>query len=212
MGIRQTRWMDNAQDRERMAAWLYAMWNTDMKGHPISEAPRDGTVIIVSVMRIAGVPDTGHYSFHRMVYRSGWHPVDRDNSTYGESTILAWWSDGTPEDQMEQRPRTNFKWQPSNGCGGDAFYSQFCEHCIFERAHILDEEKEGCKILTYSFAFGIGDPEYPEEWTDRDGDPRCTKFSPYVERELKFDADGNVILPPARCTETHDLFNLQGER
>ena len=188
------------------------------KGRPISEAPRDGTIIIVSIMGRCGVPDTGHHSFERMSYRfpdggfDGWHPLDKDWSTTGESCILAWWPDGTPEDQMEQRPRTNWKWQPCNGDEGESFVEHFCGNCIHDRAYQLDDTKPGCPIVANSYAFGIGDPEYPEEWTDRDGEPRCTKFSPYVEQDLKLDADGNAILPPERCTETHDLFNLQGDQ
>jgi hypothetical protein len=165
-------------------------------------------------MRIAGVPETGHHSFVRISYRDlhgsmSWYTIDsteRIAHSFGAMAILAWWPDGTPEDQMEKAPRTNWKWQPSNGDAGASFIDHFCGRCIHDRAHQLDDTKPGCPIVANGFAFRISDPEYPEEWTDRDGDPRCTKFTPYIEGDLTFDEDGNAMLPTPRCTDTPDLF------
>lgn len=179
-----------------------------MNGRLISEAPRDGTIIVASIMRISGVPETGHHSFERLKWTSlGWHTANF-SMIYGEASVLTWWPDGTPEDQMEKRPRTNWKWQPSNGTAGDRFYHDWCAKCIFEQPYIRDERHEGCDVFLRSLAHTISDPEYPEEWTDRGGQPHCTKFQRYHEELTKLDAEGNVVLPEPRCTETKDLFDV----
>jgi hypothetical protein len=181
-------------------------------GRPMSEAPRDGTVIIASLMRISGVPETGHYCFKPMSFRQvhgfggpSWYEVGPNPTCYCDSpaSVLAWWPEGTPESEMEKRERTNFKWRPSNGSSGEGFYNSWCERCIHERPVRKDYEKAvadglGCQIFLRTMAHDLGDPEYPEEWTDRDGTPKCTAFV-----EDTGDAEQE---PPYRCDATPDLF------
>lgn len=150
-------------------------------GKPISEAPRDGTIIIISVMNYCGVPETGHHSFQRVIPSSlskNWCPVGEPNYHVGESCILGWWPDGSPEDEMEKRERTNWKYVPSNGTEGEIVYENWCANCKKDAAFREDQNKPGCDILSRTMAFGIGDPQYPEEWTYKDGGPKCTALDP----------------------------------
>jgi hypothetical protein len=177
----------------------------DLTGAPIATAPKDGTPIIVSIMRRGGVPDSGHYCFERVSYRRpeglgvrGWHPIGQDNMTYGESGFIAWWPDGTPEEEREIRPRTNFKWRPSNGSGGMAFYDEHCARCFHEKPIREDYENAinnglGCNIFLRTMAHDIDHPNYPSEWTDIDGEPKCTAYQHEDAGE-------------PRCTETIDMF------
>ncbi len=176
-----------------------------MNGKPMGQAPRDGTPILVSVMKHYGIPDTGHYCFELISYRPttgflGWHPVARDNMTYGEAAFIAWWPEGTPESEMEKRPRTNWKYQPSNGTEGECFQAEWCERCKRDQAFRADPDSaEGCPILTNTMAYDIGDPEYPAEWIETEGgESKCTAF----------DRIGTPDVPP-RCTETTDLFEVK---
>ncbi len=67
-------------------------------------------------------------------------------------------------------------YRPANGTEGDLFHSWFCFRCQHE------SEDHPCDILSRSFAFALGDPEYPVEWIeddvhcDNDTNPRCTAF------------------------------------
>lgn len=72
--------------------------------------------------------------------------------------------------------------QPSNSDHGYAFMAAWCDHCEKDRRHRKDENKPGCKILLYTMAFNVGDPEYPKEWR-KDGPEgaRCTAFDPEHE-------------------------------
>lgn len=175
-----------------------------MQGKPISTAPRDGTPILVSVMKHYGVPDTGHYRFELVSYRAtngnflGWHPVAERNMTYGEGAFIAWWPEGTPEAEMDQRPRTNWKYQSSNGTEGMCFQEGWCERCQRDRAFRDDPDNaDGCKILADSMAYEIGDAAYPDEMIETEGgEPKCTAF-------VKI-GDEAAALP--RCTDTNDLF------
>lgn len=187
-----------------------------MQGKPIETAPRDGTIIIASIARYYGVPDTGHYRFERVSWRNDgtpysshcdWHPIGQDNSTYGEGCFIAWWPDGTPEAELERRPRTNWKWRPSNGTEGEIFQEQFCENCVHDRAYREDKTRGvPCKVLTMIMACDIGDPEYPEEFSEKDGDRRCTKFQRVIEEKLVFDDEGGLVDTGARCEHTPDMF------
>lgn len=175
-------------------------------GRPISEAPRDGTVILVETMRYSGVPATGGYRFERMEPSSlgrSWCPVGQKGIHYGESSILRWWPDGTDPATLTPTPRTNWSFIPSNGSHGEAIYDSWCRTCVHERAIREDHENAirqglGCDILARTMAFGIGDAEYPTEWTyDRKtGEPKCTAR---VE-------DKGQPPPEARCDKTIDMF------
>jgi hypothetical protein len=163
------------------------------QGRPIAEAPRDGSVILVETMNSAGTPSTGGYAFELMKFDKGlfssWIPADQEPEpadgsfragvfmSYGNSAILQWWPGDTDPATLTLTPRTNFKWQPSNGTEGAIFQDQFCEHCKADKPYRDSEGmKPGCDILARSLLFDIGDDDYPEEWTDRDGKPRCTAF------------------------------------
>lgn len=169
----------------------------------MASAPQDGTPIVVSVGRYYGVPETGHYQFERVSFRKipdgfdGWHPIDDDRMTYGAGSFVGWWPDGTPEAECEQRPRTNFKWVPSNGTEGEIFQDEWCARCQRDAAfRAAPDSGQGCEILASTmWTTGIGDPDYPDEWTNRDGEPKCTAF--------ELDLGDNA---PPRCDQTADLF------
>lgn len=63
-------------------------------------------------------------------------------------------------------------YRPSNGTEGDIFTAEFCANCT------RHEDFTECDIALRSFAFSIGDDEYPEEWQyDSEGNPTCTAFN-----------------------------------
>ena len=65
-------------------------------------------------------------------------------------------------------------YRPSNGSEGEMFMAAFCDRCKLNA-----DELDGCNILSDSFCYDVGDPEYPKEWThDGRGRPTCTAFVP----------------------------------
>lgn len=70
------------------------------------------------------------------------------------------------------------KYRPSNGTEGECFMAQWCARCERDRARREDFEADGCPIVVNTMAYGIDDPEYPQEWR-RDGPqgPRCVAFA-----------------------------------
>jgi hypothetical protein len=69
-------------------------------------------------------------------------------------------------------PYAGKPFRPSNGTGGDIFRAHWCDECEKDRY-----ESKPCRIFTRTLIFGIGDKEYPKEWTyDDDGAPQCTAF------------------------------------
>jgi len=68
-------------------------------------------------------------------------------------------------------------YRPSNGTEGEIFMERFCYRCT---KLSVDDDSKDCDILTRSFWYAIGDPEYPKEWIANDAtglqDPRCTAF------------------------------------
>lgn len=179
-----------------------------MKGRPLSEAPRDGTVILVETMNYSGVPETGGYAFEKMVPSTStvsddsWSPVGQPNSIYGAGSILRWFPGDTDPATLTLTERTNWNFVPSNGTDGDIFYSENCERCIRERPIREDYDRAlamglGCDIYLRSMAFKIGDPQYPTEWTYKpDGVPKCTAFEKDVGEPKQ----------EARCPLTIEMF------
>lgn len=93
--------------------------------------------------------------------------------------IPTWWG----------RAEAGSPYRPSNGTEGACFHEALCFKC--ER-----DKNEDCDILARTFAFNIGDKEYPAEWVHDDrGRPTCTAFWPFGEP-----------LPRPRCTRTQDMF------
>jgi hypothetical protein len=96
-------------------------------------------------------------------------------------------------------------YRPSNGFEGDIFIEQFCVHCEHDREHRENSDaSSGCQILCRSFAFNIGDADYPKEWVRDEGTSpgliggtgaRCTAFVP----------EGQEIT--YRCSETKEMFS-----
>lgn len=78
-------------------------------------------------------------------------------------------------------------YRPSNGSEGEYFMAKYCEHCKHDAKHRrTDDAQYGCKIIVYSFAYNIDDPNYPKEWVYADdGAPTCTKFAPPVKRKYR---------------------------
>lgn len=70
-------------------------------------------------------------------------------------------------------------YQPSNGTEGDIFMERFCFRC--SRCPKSPEANNQCLILGKTFAFNIGDAEYPRQWRYVDDKPECTSFN---DREL----------------------------
>lgn len=166
-------------------------------GRPISEAPADGSVILASIMRRAGVPTTGHCGFRRVRKSEfGWAEEADSHMHYGNGAILGWWPADTPESDCETVPRTNFRYRPTSGAEGDSFQHQWCVRCRKDAAHRADPESgDGCPIVASTFVFEIDEDDYPAEWTYRDdGQPICTAFEP---------DDGSA----PRCHKTSDLFS-----
>ncbi len=84
-------------------------------------------------------------------------------------------------------------YRPSNGTEGEMFQEQFCYSC-----RLGQDEDNPCDILTRSFAFSIGDADYPKEWVhDRNGRPTCIAFHDVLSEE-----PASVL----RCEHTLDLF------
>ena len=68
-------------------------------------------------------------------------------------------------------------YRPSNASGGEWFVSRFCGHCKHDIMDADYDTADGCEILGWTFAVGVDDPKYPQEWRE-DGPegPRCTAF------------------------------------
>lgn len=179
-----------------------------MTGHPMSEAPRDGTVIIAESMNYYGVPETGGYEFRLVVPDGdGWKPADQAADAnyrvhYGDGNFLRWFPANTDPKALVLTERTNWNFIPSNGTAGECFYGDWCGRCIRERPIREDYDNAvanglGCDIYLRSMAFKINDPEYPTEWTYKpDGMPKCTAF----------ELDGGDRNQEPRCPSTKDLF------
>lgn len=65
-------------------------------------------------------------------------------------------------------------YRPSNGTEGVAFIERFCGRCARDVNH-------DCPILAATFAFDIGEDDYPREWIQDDAGARCTAFVPEGE-------------------------------
>lgn len=61
-------------------------------------------------------------------------------------------------------------WRPANGSEGLDFEDTYCANC-----KRLDFEGR-CGIQDAAFLNDIDDPDYPKEWIEEDGIPRCTAF------------------------------------
>lgn len=68
-------------------------------------------------------------------------------------------------------------YRPSNGDEGEWFMSKWCERCTRDAANRADPDSgEGCRIIVYTMAYDVDEPEYPKEWVIKDGAPCCTAF------------------------------------
>jgi len=68
-------------------------------------------------------------------------------------------------------------WYPSNGTEGMAFIGTWCDRCRRETWDPETDTGHKCSILTNSFL----EDEVREWQLDDNGNPICTKFSPYTE-------------------------------
>lgn len=94
------------------------------------------------------------------------------------------------------------QYRPSNGTEGFCFIEQWCATCardaVSNGSKTFEECADGdlCQILADTFAYDIGDPEYPKDWVyDEQGRPTCSAWV----------ANGEPI--PTRCTRTKDMFD-----
>ena len=68
------------------------------------------------------------------------------------------------------------KYRPSNGCEGAEFMAHFCDRCKRDEA-FQNGTGDSCPIAAATMAYGVNDPEYPEEWTrNEEGYPVCTAY------------------------------------
>lgn len=73
-------------------------------------------------------------------------------------------------------------YQPSNGTEGECFIDKWCANCIHEDwLHTQKDGDKKCDILSNTMIYNLSDPEYPTEWIEEDGVPRCTAFKKRVE-------------------------------
>jgi hypothetical protein len=72
--------------------------------------------------------------------------------------------------QVWKSERTRYR--PSNGSEGDMFQARWCARCT------KDDYEAGvfCPIIAATMCLDTDDPNYPEEWTYRGGQPCCTAF------------------------------------
>lgn len=81
------------------------------------------------------------------------------------------------------------KFRPSNGTEGECFIDSWCGEC----ARDVDDD---CPIVAATFAFDVGDDEYPAEWQyGTDGQPKCTAWVALDDP-----------IPTPRCDQTADMF------
>lgn len=96
------------------------------------------------------------------------------------------------------------KFQPCNGTHGDCFRSAWCDQCV-KHPHDMDAKGQ-CFILLSTMAWNIDDPEYPEEWQYKDGEPVCTAFKSRDE----YNARRRQSRPQTRTradSNTDDMFD-----
>ena len=74
----------------------------------------------------------------------------------------------TTPDVPEASGRKTTSWRPANGSEGRWFEYRYCDRCVVEPG--------ACMIQSAAWFFDIDDPEYPTEWIEEDGTPRCTAF------------------------------------
>lgn len=58
------------------------------------------------------------------------------------------------------------------------FMEAWCAKCIRDKAHRESDGAEGgCRIIVYTMALPVDDPDYPKAWVyDAEGAPTCTEF------------------------------------
>lgn len=76
--------------------------------------------------------------------------------------------------------KTTTPYRPSNGDEGLWFMSEWCDRCV------KDTEGRPCRILGRTLAFGIHDKNYPHQWVQDEGGPRCTAFSDHRAPRKRF--------------------------
>jgi hypothetical protein len=82
-------------------------------------------------------------------------------------------------------------YRPSNGTEGEIFQERWCFQCARDAAFRNGKPEYGCRILSATMAFDVGDTEYPSEWireandTEWPGTARCTAFVPLAELSLR---------------------------
>ena len=93
------------------------------------------------------------------------------------------------------------KYRPSNGTEGAIFQERFCDRCAHDNYNVDSGEGKSCDILMRTMLHGVDEPEYPEEWQQKPGQPpQCTAFW-----------DANDEPPKDRCPNTVDLFSDLGD-
>lgn len=91
-------------------------------------------------------------------------------------------------------------YRPSTGTEGACFQEEYCCNCArdlaMNGAKDFDDCKpeELCQIIADTYAYDIGEPQYPKEWIEDENGARCTAFVPV----------GAEIRPP-RCEKTLEL-------
>lgn len=92
------------------------------------------------------------------------------------------------------------KYRPSNSTEGDSFMAKFCDQCANHRGSGSDDH---CDILWRTMIESENSPDYPSEWTYRNGQPACTAFAPKTEE---------AMVAAVRDDRTIEMFQDQEDR
>lgn len=65
-------------------------------------------------------------------------------------------------------------YRPGNGDEGEWFLALFCYQCAKYGGD--DSDIDPCPINLASMLFDVGHPDFPKEWVQDEGGPRCTAF------------------------------------
>lgn len=60
-------------------------------------------------------------------------------------------------------------YRPTNGTEGDCFIAKWCGSC---------RKESTCDVVPRAMIFDTSDKEYPREWLEEDGVPRCAAHEP----------------------------------
>lgn len=103
-------------------------------------------------------------------------------------------------------------YHPSNGTEGMGFMESFCDQCLHQNPDPDPKysKPKNCEIHMLTMLYYPNQPEYPKEWTYKDGKPTCTKFQKWDWNNDgdPDDPDNPKAPPPPPDPNQIDLFPL----